>query len=97
MEIVEDNLTGGRAFLKAVSRVGGYEILAALANGPLRFTKIQDIADVSPRTLSGRLKEMIACDMLVRTVYAEVPPKVEYKLTETGLRVFELISELNLD
>lgn len=51
----------------------------------LRFNEIRRIfPEVSPRTLTQQLRALEADGILVRTVYAEVPPKVEYRLSDYG-------------
>ena len=42
------------------------------------------VGEVSPKVLTANLRSMEEDGLLVRTVYAEVPPRVEYTLTETG-------------
>lgn len=53
--------------------------------GQSRFNQLLDsIEDANPKTLSARLKEMEKAKLITRTVYDEVPIKVEYKLTKKG-------------
>lgn len=53
--------------------------------GQSRFNQLLDsIEDANPKTLSARLKEMEKARLITRTVYDEVPIKVEYKLTKKG-------------
>ena len=53
--------------------------------GQSRFNQLLDnIEDSNPKTLSARLKEMEKANLITRTVYDEVPIKVEYKLTKKG-------------
>lgn len=64
-----------------------------LIEGTLRFSQLQkSMKGISPKTLSLRLKELEDNGLLERKVYAEVPPRVEYSLTEKGsdLKVFLL-------
>ncbi|RDV46969.1 transcriptional regulator [Leifsonia sp. ku-ls] len=61
-------------------------IIGALEDGPLRFGELRSrLQGVSPKVLSASLKRLEANDLLTRTVYAEVPPRVEYELTPLGL------------
>lgn len=54
-------------------------------NGTLRFTRIAQLAgSISQRMLTKTLRQMEQDGFVVRKVYAEVPPKVEYHLTELG-------------
>ncbi|MEH0873664.1 helix-turn-helix transcriptional regulator [Pectobacterium cacticida] len=60
-------------------------ILNALARRIMRFNELhRGIGDVSRQTLSRTLKRLESDGYVRRTVYAEVPPRVEYELTELG-------------
>ena len=53
--------------------------------GQSRFNQMLNcIEDSNPKTLSARLKEMEKTGLITRTVYDEVPIRVEYKLTKKG-------------
>ncbi|WP_255291421.1 helix-turn-helix domain-containing protein [Natrinema sp. CBA1119] len=55
------------------------------AIGPARYGEIEDaFDDVSSSTLSTRLDELVDADYLDREQYAEIPPRVEYDLTDDG-------------
>lgn len=71
-------------------------ILRDLMAGTCRFGELRhSLAGVSPRTLSARLKELEDVGVLIRTVYAEVPPRVEYALTEKGRELEGLIAAMS--
>lgn len=60
-------------------------ILRDLQSGTKRFGQLQkSIGQVTQKVLTAQLREMQASGLLVRTAYAEVPPRVEYTLTELG-------------
>jgi DNA-binding HxlR family transcriptional regulator len=60
-------------------------ILFHLLSGTLRFSEIRRIiANVTPRMLTNQLRELEEDGLIVRTVYAQVPPKVEYSLSPLG-------------
>lgn len=60
-------------------------ILRDLMTGTKRFGELKkSIGSVSQKVLTAQLREMEASGLLVRTVYPEVPPRVEYTLTELG-------------
>lgn len=60
-------------------------ILQILLKGPARFNELADeLQVVADRVLSERLKELEAEGIITRQVFAEVPVRVEYRLTEKG-------------
>ena len=64
-------------------------------NGALRYSELKKLlGDVSPKTLTERLRELEEYGILTRTVYPEVPPRVEYELTEKGQDLNEAITHM---
>lgn len=60
-------------------------LITLSSNGTMRFKDVyQSIADISQRMLTVTLRILEADGLVLRTVYAEVPPRVEYCLTKTG-------------
>lgn len=60
-------------------------LMTLKANGTMRFGDIQKaIGDISQRMLTVTLRSLETDGLIIREVYAEVPPRVEYSLTETG-------------
>ncbi len=63
--------------------------------GIVRFKELgRLIPDISTRILAATLKTLEADGLINRKAYAEVPPKVEYSLTETGKSLIPLIMQL---
>ncbi|WP_020185302.1 helix-turn-helix domain-containing protein [Methylopila sp. 73B] len=70
-------------------------ILYHLLTGTLRFNEIRRrLPSVTPRMLTTQLRELEADGFVARKVFAEVPPKVEYSLTERGRTLEPVISAL---
>jgi DNA-binding HxlR family transcriptional regulator len=70
-------------------------IVRDLMSGAKRFGQLQDsLGSVSPKTLSHRLKMLEHADILTRQAYAEIPPRVEYKLTEKGCALSQVIEAM---
>lgn len=60
-------------------------VLQALEGGTRRFNQLgREIGDISKQMLSRTLKHLEQDGFITRTVYAEVPPRVEYQLTGLG-------------
>lgn len=60
-------------------------ILRDLLSGTKRFGELKkSIGSITQKVLTANLRSMEECGLLKRKVYAEVPPRVEYTLTETG-------------
>lgn len=54
-------------------------------NGVLRFTRVGELVGaISQRMLTKTLRQLEADGLVLRTVHAEVPPRVEYQLTDMG-------------
>lgn len=70
-------------------------LLVIDGEGVVRFNELgRMIPDISTRVLSTTLKTLEADGLIDRKVYAQVPPKVEYTLTETGKSLIPLIMQL---
>ena len=82
-----------------IARFGSkWAILTLLVIGSqdvVRFNELNRlIPDISSRVLSSTLRTLEADGLIDRKVYAEVPPKVEYRLTEVGKSLLPLIQQL---
>ncbi|MGQ9370873.1 winged helix-turn-helix transcriptional regulator [Azospirillum sp. ST 5-10] len=70
-------------------------VLYHLFEGTLRFNEIRRrLPSVTQRMLTNQLRELEADGLIVRTVYAEVPPKVEYSLSPRGRSLEPVIRAL---
>lgn len=70
-------------------------------NGTKRYSEIKQIMPkVSQRTLTNQLRELEDDGLIGRKIYAEMPPKVEYYITEKGLTlkdILELMCQWGMD
>jgi DNA-binding HxlR family transcriptional regulator len=60
-------------------------IVVALSTGALRFSQLRTrIEGITPKVLTQTLRALERDGLITRTIYAEVPPRVEYELTALG-------------
>lgn len=70
-------------------------ILRDLMAGTKRFGELKkSIGSVTQKVLTAQLRAMEESGLVIRKVYAEVPPKVEYTLTETGYSLKPILDAL---
>jgi DNA-binding HxlR family transcriptional regulator len=70
-------------------------IVRDLAAGPRRFVELQRVLPgISTEQLRSRLNRMVADGMLTRKRYREVPPRVDYELTERAQQLMPILGEL---
>ena len=70
-------------------------IVRDLAPGCRRFSELQrSLSGISPKTLSDRLRRLEEAGVVTRACFAEMPPRVEYRLTEKGLALLGIIESM---
>ena len=70
-------------------------ILFQLSNSIFRLSELKrQIPDISEKMLIQELKTLIDSNLVKRINFGEVPPRVEYEITEIGLKVLPLIAEM---
>jgi DNA-binding HxlR family transcriptional regulator len=83
---------------KAIKIIGGkwtILILRDLLTGKKRFGELRkSLNGVSPKTLSERLRLLESDGIAKRTIYPEVPPRVEYALTKRGKSLSAIIESM---
>jgi DNA-binding HxlR family transcriptional regulator len=73
----------------------GLVICSWLMNGKLRFGELKKLLpSITERMLALQLRKLEIKKIVKRTVYAEVPPRVEYELTPIGYELKPIIKEL---
>jgi DNA-binding HxlR family transcriptional regulator len=83
----------------AVHKIGGrwkLLILSKLENNKQRFSELKkEFSYITERMLTLQLRALEQDGLVKRTVYAEVPPRVEYELTETALELGPILKQLS--
>ena len=70
-------------------------IIGRLQEGPQRFSRLhQAVEGISQRMLTLNLRQLERDGLVTRSVYAEVPPRVEYELTQLGRTLLEPVLAL---
>jgi len=82
--------------IDVISKKWALLIVNALGNqGRLRFNSLmEELKGISPKTLSDTLKELQAEGLIKRESFAEIPPRVEYSLTQDGVELRKSILPL---
>ena len=88
----------GGAVREVLDRIGdkwSLLVIGTLRDGPMRFGGLEEaVAGISQRMLTLTLKHLVEDGLVDRTAYAEVPPRVEYELTELGRTLLPLVISL---
>ncbi len=70
-------------------------IVRDLLTGTKRFGELKkSVGSISQKVLTSNLRDMEQSGLLTRKVYAEVPPRVEYTLTETGYSLAPILDAM---
>ena len=70
-------------------------ILKELSQGPVRYGALGDrLAAVSAKVLTQQLRELESDGLVVRTVFPETPPRVEYSLSAMGASLYTIFVEM---
>lgn len=72
-------------------------ILWVLRDKPLRYKEIAEYTpDISTKVLTDQLKELEQDKLIVRNAFAEIPPRVEYALTERGRTLLPVLQSMRV-
>lgn len=70
-------------------------IIRDLLTGTKRFGELKkSLSGITQKVLTNNLRQMEASGLILRKVYAEVPPKVEYSLSDTGLSLKPILDSM---
>ena len=89
--------------IELLGRPWTHQLIMALglSISPLRYSEIKkemneaNETEISDATLSRKLTELTNIGILLRESFAEIPPRVEYRLTRTGIQLYEQLCDLN--
>lgn len=85
----------GRLVLDRIGDRWTVLIVGVLTDGTRRFSELRDaIGGITPKVLTQTLRALERDGLLTRKVYAEVPPRVEYTLTDLGRSLIAPIREI---
>lgn len=83
-------------YIKVIGGKWKPEILWYLRKGPVRFGDLlRKVTGITQVTLTKNLRELEADGIVIRTVYPEIPPRVDYRLTESGESVFPVLDAIS--
>lgn len=84
-----------RQILDRIGDTWSVLVVMMLADGPQRYTALsRRIEGVSPKMLTQTLRGLERDGLIGRTVHAEVPPRVDYELTDLGRSLLGLVGAL---
>jgi DNA-binding HxlR family transcriptional regulator len=70
-------------------------ILRDLMEGSKRFCELEkSVGNINPRTLSQRLDDLERHEIITKQTFAEVPPRIEYTLTEKGHDLLPILKQM---
>lgn len=97
-EAQEQDTCNATPLKRAINLLGDSWVLLITMNllqGPMRFNTLRaELGHISSRTLSNRLKLLEELGFVQRTAFLEIPPRVEYHITEKGQELGEVIAVL---
>ena len=93
----EDLYTRGSPTRELIERLANrwtILILRALQDGPTRFTELRDRVGISSQVLTRSLRDLEHNGLVQRRVFAEVPVRVEYSLTDVGRTLCPIVDAM---
>lgn len=70
-------------------------VVEAIADGPLRFSEVsRAVSGISQKMLTQTLRGLERDGLVTRTIYPQIPPRVEYELTPVGVTLISLLGGL---
>jgi DNA-binding HxlR family transcriptional regulator len=95
VQLVEPHVGCIAAAMEIIGNKWTALILRDLTEGPQRFSVLQkSVEGVNPRTLSQRLDDLENHNIVTKAAYAEVPPRIEYTLTDKGRALIPVLQQM---
>lgn len=71
-------------------------LLTLIYQGPMRYGELKrSLPNITPKMLSSQLKELEDEGLILREEFAEIPPKVIYSMTDYGMSIEPILSQLH--
>lgn len=94
-QVTDEQACPARDVLDRVGDKWSVYVIHSLGDGTKRFSELlREIDGISQRMLTVTLRGLERDGLLIRTVHAEVPPRVEYRLTEMGRTLLRTVGSL---
>lgn len=90
-----DPRSGSREILDRVGDKWSLTVIETLSDGSLRFNELKKLVDgISQRMLTLTLRHLERDGLVTRTMFATIPPRVDYALTPLGFKLLKPVTEL---
>lgn len=90
-----DSRSGSREILDRVGDKWSLTVIETLSDGSLRFNELKKLVEgISQRMLTLTLRHLERDGLVTRTMFATIPPRVDYALTPLGFKLLKPVTEL---
>jgi DNA-binding HxlR family transcriptional regulator len=95
MRYINDSNIDTRGVMEVIGSKWNLMIIWNLREKPLRYTELQkSMGDVNSKTVTTHLRVLEKYHLINRVVYPEIPPRVEYSLTEHGKAILPALMDI---
>jgi DNA-binding HxlR family transcriptional regulator len=96
MSVKSKSVASVQTYIRVIGGKWKPEILWYLRKGPVRFGDLlRKVEGITQVTLTKNLRELEADGIVIRTIYPEIPPRVDYRLTVFGQSVFPVLDVIS--